>query len=191
MSCPETILSSYNVKIFQQSLLPICCSLSEGVKADLGVAPLTPLLAWLNLSDCTASSLVMRSAVLSRLFWTSLVIAEKFRIYYIFIIIIKLQCYSSYQSKNTKFLPIPCGSVFDRADKNNRKGLALDENFNFLDASSHSRYLWSSLDSYDHMPVSSIHIWSENLVAESEAKDGGNWRPVPVLSIVFRVLTSI
>ncbi len=34
-------------------------------------------------------------------------------------------------------------------------------------------------------PVSSIYIWSENLVAESEAKDGGNWRPVPVLSIVF------
>ena len=33
--------------------------------------------------------------------------------------------------------------------------------------------------------VSSIYIWSENLVAESEAKDGGNWRPVPVLSIVF------
>ena len=30
------------------------------------------------------------------------------------------------------------------------------------------------------MPVSSIYIWSENLVAESEAKDGGNWRPVPV-----------
>ena len=34
-------------------------------------------------------------------------------------------------------------------------------------------------------PVSSIYIWSENLVAESEVKDGGNWRPVPVLSIVF------
>ncbi len=24
------------------------------------------------------------------------------------------------------------------------------------------------------LPVSSIYIWSENLVAESEAKDGGN-----------------
>ena len=35
------------------------------------------------------------------------------------------------------------------------------------------------------LPVSSIYIWSENLVAESKAKDGGNWRPVPVLSIVF------
>ncbi len=30
-----------------------------------------------------------------------------------------------------------------------------------------------------------IYTWSENLVAESEAKDGRNWRPVPVLSIVF------
>ncbi len=26
----------------------------------------------------------------------------------------------------------------------------------------------------DHHAVSSIYIWSENLVAESEAKDGGN-----------------
>ncbi len=25
-----------------------------------------------------------------------------------------------------------------------------------------------------YVPVSSIYIWSENLVAESEAKDGGN-----------------
>ena len=37
----------------------------------------------------------------------------------------------------------------------------------------------------------SIYIWNENLVAESEAKNGGNCRPVPVLSIVSRVLTSI
>ena len=33
--------------------------------------------------------------------------------------------------------------------------------------------------------VSSIYIWSENSRAKSEAKDGGNWRAVPVLSIVF------
>ena len=33
--------------------------------------------------------------------------------------------------------------------------------------------------------VSSIYIWSENLVAESEAKDGGSWRPVPVAFYCF------
>jgi hypothetical protein len=30
-----------------------------------------------------------------------------------------------YRSKNTKFSPTPYGFVFDRADKNNRKELAL------------------------------------------------------------------
>ena len=49
--------------------LPICCSFSDGVKAVLGVAPLPSLPAWLNLSDCAASSWFMRSAVLSRLVW--------------------------------------------------------------------------------------------------------------------------
>ena len=32
---------------------------------------------------------------------------------------------------------------------------------------------------YRHEPVSSIYIWSKNLVAKSEAKDGGN-RPIPL-----------